>query len=75
MHEKIRRANRAMVCDFCGLMIHFGERYRVIRDEYSLIKYREHIRCPGAPAAAIADPRPTPPEIRTNFNNHASCMA
>ena len=75
MHEKIRMANRARVCDLCGQMIHPGERYRAVRDEYSPIEYCEHIRCPGAPTAAIADLRPTPPEIRTNANNRAFCMA
>ena len=63
-----------MTCDFCGLVIHPGERYRIVRDEYSLMEYREHIQCPGAPTVAIADPRPGPPKIRTSFN-HAFCVA
>ena len=74
MHERIRTARRPMACDFCGLVIHPGERYRIVRDEYSLMEYREHIQCPGAPTVPVADPRPRPPKIRTNFN-HAFCVA
>lgn len=74
MHERIRTARRPMACDLCGLMIHPGERYRIVQDEYSLMEYREHIQCPGAPTVAIADPRPRPPKIRTSFN-HAFCVA
>lgn len=74
MHERILTAYRPMTCDLCGQMIRPGERYRAVRDEYSPVEYREHIQCPGAPAVAIADPRPRPPKIRTAFN-HALCMA
>jgi hypothetical protein len=75
MHERILTAYRPMACDLCGQMIRPGERYRAVRDEYSLVEYREHIQCPGASAVAITDPRPRPPKIRTAFNNHALCMA
>lgn len=74
MHENIKIAKRRMLCDLCGLVIHPGEHYRSVRDEYTPTEYCEHIRCPGAPAVAITDPRPTPPKIRTNFN-HAHCLA
>ena len=75
MYERVKTAIRPIICDLCGQMIHPGERYRAVRDEYSLVEYHEHIRCPGAPAVAIADPRPMPPKIRIAFNSHAFCMA
>ena len=75
MHEKIRTAYRPMACDLCGQLIRPGERYRAVRDEYSPVEYHEHIQCPGAPAVAVGEPRPTPPEIRTAFNNNALCLA
>ena len=75
MHERVRTAIRPIICDLCGQMIRPGERYRAIRDEYSLVEYHEHIQCPGAPAVAITEPRPTPPKIRTAFNNYDLCLA
>lgn len=69
MHERIKIALHRMTCDLCGQMIYPGERYRAVRDEYTPTEYREHIRCPGAPAVAIIDPRPTPPKVRTIFNH------
>lgn len=69
MHEKIKIAWHPMVCDVCGQMIRTGERYRTVRAEYTLTEYREHIRCPVAPAVAITDPRPTPPKVKTFFNH------
>ena len=75
MYEAIRTAKRPILCDLCGFRILPGERYRLVRDEYSPLPYHEHIQCPGAPAVAIADPRPRPPKIRTAFNNYALCLA
>ena len=43
MHEKIRTANRPLVCDVCGGMIQVGEPFRAVRDEYSPVEYHEHI--------------------------------
>lgn len=63
-----------LTCDLCGLPIQAGDTYRLITDRRIGRTYREHIRCPGAAATVIKDPRPTPPKIRTDFN-HAFCMA
>lgn len=56
MHEKIRTANRPLVCDVCGGMIQVGEPFRAVRDEYSPVEYHEHIQCPGSPAVAVSKP-------------------
>lgn len=74
MHEKIRTANRPLVCDVCGGMIQVGEPFRAVRDEYSPVEYHEHIQCPGSPAVAVSKPPPEPPKI-TAFNPHSHCMA
>ena len=74
MHEKIRMANRPLVCDVCGGMIQVGEPFRAVRDEYSPVEYQEHIQCPGSPAVAASKPPPEPPKI-TAFNHHCHCMA
>jgi len=63
-----------VACDLCGLVIHTGETCRIATDEHTGKSYREHIRCPGAPTAAVREPVPTPPGIHPNFN-HAICPA
>ena len=73
MHEKIRTANRPLVCDVCGGMIQVGEPFRAVRDEYSPVEYHEHIQCPGSPAVAVSKTPPDPPKITTV--NHCHCMA
>ena len=72
MHEKVRTANRPLVCDFCGGMIQVGEPFRAVRKKYSPVEYHEHIQCPGSPAVAVSKP-PEPPKI-TAFN-HCHCRA
>jgi len=67
-------AGHVLTCDLCGMPIQAGETYRRIIDRRIGKTYREHIRCPGAAATVIKDPRPTPPKLRTEFN-HAVCMA
>ena len=73
MHEKIRTANRPLVCDVCGRMIQIREPFRAVRDEYSPVEYHEHIQCPGSPAVAVSKTPPEPPKITTV--NHCHCMA
>lgn len=73
MHETIRTAIRPLACDVCGGLIRTGERYRVVRDEYSPMEYREHIQCPGARTAVVCEPRPAPPKAGTF--NPCRCMA
>jgi len=63
-----------VVCDLCGLPIRAGEMCRIVTDEHTGKSYREHIRCPGAPTAAVREPGPTPPRIRAEFN-HAVRLA
>jgi len=61
-------------CDLCGFPIRAGETCRILTEEHTGKSYREHIRCPGAPTAAVRDPRPGPPKIQT-ASNHAFSMA
>ena len=61
-------------CDLCGFPIRAGETCRILTEQHTGKSYREHIRCPGAPTAAVRDPRPVPPKIQTAFN-HAFNMA
>lgn len=63
-----------VTCDFCGFPIRAGETCRIVTEEHTGKSYREHIRCPGAPTAAVRDPRPVPPKIQT-ASNHAFHMA
>lgn len=73
MHENIKIAARPLVCDLCGFRIHPGERYRVVRDEYTPMPYHEHIRCPGG--AAVVTPRRCPTPIKPKAHCNALCPA
>lgn len=73
MHETIRIAKRPLVCDACGMMIHKGERFRVVRDEYTTIPYHEHIQCPGA--AAVVTPRRCPTPVKPKAYSTSLCFA
>jgi len=74
MYETIKTAKRPILCDLCGFRILPGEHYRFVREEYSLLPYHEHIRCPGA--AAVVTPRFFPTPVKPGMNCYgALCPA
>lgn len=62
MDIKIIKLEFQVECDQCGLMIHAGERCRLIIDESACKVDFEHLRCPGAPAVVVDKPQPKNPQ-------------